>query len=51
MWLDSGLSSTRRAITQSFLGFILLGLQNMRIKGTAAILINTTKMLKKIGMT
>lgn len=46
MWLDSGLNSIRRAITQSFLVFILLGLQNMGIKGTVAVLINTAKMLK-----
>lgn len=46
MWLDSGLSSTRRTITQSFLVFVLLGLQNTGIKGRVAILINTAKMLK-----
>lgn len=50
MWPDSSLGSTRRTITQSFLVFILLGLQNTGIKGTVAVNVNTAEMLKNYNV-
>lgn len=46
MWPGSGLSSTRRSITQSFLFFILLGVQDMGIKTTVAVHISSAEMPK-----